>query len=233
MDDETINRFRQIEGPRSDAPDEPDHTRTSERFDVLLAPGEKPPANRLSSAFRPAVEDGSSIPVDAEGFNAVPRNDCPRCERPNNLFDLTCVNCGTRLDTPEARAHNEKLWRASQRAADSQEPVREPSTPVVVGISPQQQAAIRAQLEALAVREMSRHPRQAGEQIALWRFIMGRNVAPLDEERAGLRPRGNLPVLVAVVLALFLLGSLMVSGPRLWHLPVVVGVGLLLVRKRI
>jgi hypothetical protein len=48
-----------------------------------------------------------------------------------------------------------------------------------------------------------------------------------------LRASGNLPVITAVVLALFLLGSLMVYGPRLWHLPVVVGVGLLLVRRRI
>ena len=233
MDDETINRFRQIEGPRSDAPDEPDHTPTSERFDVLLAPGEKPPANRLSSAFRPPPEGSSSIPVDAEGFNAVPRNDCPRCERPNNLFDRTCVNCGTRLDTPEARAHNEKLWRASQTAVESQEPVREPSAPEAPGLSAQQQAAIRIELEALAAREMGRHPRRAGEQIALWRFIMGRNVAPPNEYRVELKSTGNLPVIAAVVLALFLLGSLMVYGPRLWHLPVVVGVGLLLVRRRI
>jgi hypothetical protein len=35
-----------------------------------------------------------------------------------------------------------------------------------------------------------------------------------------------------VALALFLLASLMVYGPRLWHL-LVVGVGLLLVRRRI
>ena len=42
-----------------------------------------------------------------------------------------------------------------------------------------------------------------------------------------------LAAVTAVVLALFLLGSLMVYGPRLWHLPVVVGVGLLLVRRRI
>ena len=233
MDDETRDRFRQLEGPRSEAADEPAHTATSDRFDVVLAPGEKPPATRLSSAFRPPAEDGSSIAVDAQGFEAVPRNDCPRCERPNNLFDRTCVNCGARLDTPAARTYNEKLWRASRPDAEAQKPARERPAPEAGGLSPEQQATLRAELEALAAREMGRHPRRAGEQIALWRFIMGRNVAPPDEERAGFGPRGNLPVLAAVVLALFLLGSLMVYGPRLWHLLVVVGVGLLLVRRRI
>ena len=61
-----------------------------------------------------------SISVDEEGFKAVPRNDCPRCERPNNLFDRKCVNCGARLDTPAARAYNEKLWRASLPESEQQ-----------------------------------------------------------------------------------------------------------------
>lgn len=233
MDDETRDRFRQLEGPRSEAAGEPNHTVTSDRFDVVLAPGEKPPANRLSSAFRPSTEDGSSIAVDAEGFKAVPRNDCPHCERPNNLFDRTCVNCGARLDTAAARAHNEKLWRASRPEAEAQKPAREWPAPEAGGLSPDQRAALRAELEALAAREMGRHPRRAGEQIALWRFIMGRNVPPPDEFRVELRSTGNLPVIAAVVLALFLLGSLMVYGPRLWQLLVVVGVGLLLLRRRI
>ena len=233
MDDETIKRFRQIEGPRSDAPEEPAHTDTSERFDVLLAPGEKPPANRLASAFRPPVEDDSSIPVDAEGFKAVPRNDCPRCERPNNLFDRTCVNCGTRLDTFEARAYNEQLWRFSQPETEPQKPVRERPAPKGTVLSPEQEAARRAELEELAAREMGRRPRRAGDQIAMWRTLTGRSVQESDGERAGERSGGNLPVLAAVVLALFLLGSLMVYGPRLWHLPVVLGVGILLGRRRI
>jgi hypothetical protein len=230
---ETLNRFRQLEGPRSDAPDAPAHTPTSDRFDVVLAPGEKPPAGRPSSAFRPPAEGHSSIAVDAEGFKAVPRNDCPRCERPNNLFDRKCVNCGARLDTPAARSHNEKLWRASQPESEQEGPAPELPIPGAEPLSPPQEAARRTALEELAAREMGRRPRRAGEQIALWRFIMGRNVAPLDEESAGYPSGGNLPVLAAVVLALFLLGSLMVYGPRLWHLPVVVGVGLLLLRRRI
>lgn len=232
MDDETRDRFRQLEGPRSEAADQPAHTATSDRFDVVLAPGEKPPANRLSSAFRPPAEDGSSIAVDAEGFKAVPRNDCPRCERPNNLFDRTCVNCGARLDTPAARTYNEKLWRASRPEAEAQEPVPGIPAPEGGALSPEQEAARRAELEALAAREMSRRPRRAGEQIALWRVLTGR-ADPFDEERAPPKSAGNLPVIAAVVLALFLLGSLMVYGPRLWHLPIVVGVGLLLVRRRI
>jgi len=63
--------------------------------------------------------------------------------------------------------------------------------------------------------------------------MMGVGANAFDEQPSTLRASGNLPVITAVVLALFLLGSLMVYGPRLWHLPVVVGVGLLLVRRRI
>ena len=233
MDDDTLNRFRQLEGPRSDVPDAPAHTPTSDRFDVVLAPGEKPPAARPSSAFRPPTEKHVAISVDEEGFKAVPRNDCPRCERPNNLFDRKCVNCGARLDTPAARAYNEKLWRASQPEAEQQGSAPDLPVPGTEPLSPQEEAARRAALEELAVREMGRRPRRAGEQISLWRSMMGVGANAFDEQPSTLRASGNLPVITAVVLALFLLGSLMVYGPRLWHLPVVVGVGLLLVRRRI
>jgi hypothetical protein len=230
MDDETRDRFRQLEGPRGESTPEPAHTPTSDRFDVVLAPGEKPPAGRPSSAFRPPDQAQASIAVDAEGFKAVPRNDCPRCERPNNLFDRKCVNCGTRLDSPEARAHNEKMWRSSQPQMEPQEPA--PKLPALnVGApSPQQEAARRAEMEAMAAREMSRRPRRAGEQIALWRTLTG-GVDPFNGEPRA-RSNGNLPVIAAVVVALFLLGSLMVYGPRLWHLLMVVGVGILLGRRR-
>jgi uncharacterized protein (DUF983 family) len=172
-----------------------------------------------------------SIAVDADGFKAVPRNDCPRCERPNNLFDRRCVNCGTRLDTPEVRAYNENLWRAGQPESEPQGS----AFPVPGGepLSPQQEAARRAALEELAAREMGRRPRRAGEQISLWRSMTGRGVNPFDDEPGRFRPSGNLPVVAAVVLALFLLCSLMAYGPRWWHLPVVVGVGLLQLRRRI
>jgi hypothetical protein len=233
MDDETRDRFRQLEGPRSDSPAGPTQTRTSQRFDALLAPGEKPPVTRPTSAFRPPAEESDSVAVDAEGFNAVPRNDCPRCERPNNLFERRCVNCGTRLDTPAARAHNEKVWRAGLPESKPQESAPELPAPGGKPLTPQQEAARRAALEELAAREMGRRPRRAGEQIALWRAITGQAASPVDPESSTSGPRGNLPVVAAVALGLFLLGSLMVYGPRLWHLPVVVGVGLLLVRKRI
>jgi hypothetical protein len=233
MDDETRDRFRQLEGPRSDAPDEPGRTPTDQRFDVLLAPGEKPPASRPSSAFRAPAQGQAAVAVDAEGFKAVPRNDCPRCERPNNLFDRKCVNCGARLDTVEARSYNEKLWRAGQPEGERSQPVAGVPAQEREVLSPQQEAVRRATLEELAAREMSRRPRRAGEQISLWRSMTGRGQNPFDEESAGSRSKGNLPVIVAVALALFLLSSLLVYGPRLWHLPMVIGVGLLLVRRRI
>ena len=233
MDDETRDRFRQLEGPRSDAPAEPIQTRTSERFDVLLAPGQKAPVIRPPSAFRAPAEGSDSVAVDEEGLKAVPRNDCPRCERPNNLFDRKCVNCGTRLDTTAARAYNEKLWRADQPEAEPQETEPEPPAPGQESLTTQQEAARRAALEELATREMGRRPRRAGEQIALWRTITGQAANQGDEEAAEKRPSGNLPVVAAVALALFLLATLLAYGPRLWHLPVVVGVGFLLVKRRI
>jgi hypothetical protein len=233
MDDETRDRFRQLEGPRSDAPAGPTHTPTSDRFDVVLASGEKPPAGRPSSAFRPPEQAQGSIAVDAEGFKAVPRNDCPRCERPNNLFDRKCVNCGTRLDSPEARAHNEKLWRASRPEGELQDPASERPVPGGGALSPEQESFRRAEMEAMAVGELSRRPHRPGEPLMLWRTRAKRRVDPFDDEPKRPRSSGNLPVAAAVALALFLLGSLQVYGPRLWHLALVVGVGVLLVRKRI
>jgi hypothetical protein len=233
MDDQTRDRFRQLEGPRSDAPAGPAHTPTSDRFDVVLAAGEKPPAGRPSSAFRPPDQAQVSIAVDAEGFKAVPRNDCPRCERPNNLFDRKCVNCGTRLDSPEARAHNEKLWRASLPEGESQDHASERPAPGGDALSPEQESFRRAEMEAMAVGELSRRPHRPGEPLMLWRTRAKRKADPFDDEPRRPRSSGNLPVVAAVALALCLLGSLQVYGPRLWHLAVVVGVGLLLVRRRI
>jgi hypothetical protein len=131
------------------------------------------------------------------------------------------------------RAYNEKLWRASLPESGQQGSAPELPVPGAAPLSPQQEAARRAALEELAAREMCRRPRRAGEQISLWRSMLGGGANAFDEEPTTFRSSGNLPVITAVTLALFLLGSLMVYGPRLWHLPVVVGVGLLLVRRRI
>jgi hypothetical protein len=88
-------------------------------------------------------------------------------------------------------------------------------------------------MEAMAVGELSRRPHRPGEPITLWRTLAKRRVDPFDEEPRRPRSSGNLPVVAAVALALFLLVSLQAYGPRLWHLAVVVGVGLLLVRRRV
>jgi hypothetical protein len=234
LDDETANRFRQLEAPRSDAAQEPTCTRATQRFDGLLAPGEKPPLRASASAFQPPPEKTASIPVDVGAYHAVPRNDCPRCERPNNLFDKICVGCGTRLDTAEARAHNEKLWCAGQAAAEPDEVPAPPAAPEAADPLTQAMLARREELEALAAREMGRRPRRAGEQIALWRAIMRRGLEEdnrFEEEFATRKSRANLPVSAAVVLALFLLATLMGCGLRWWHLPVALAIGVLLVRR--
>jgi hypothetical protein len=175
--DDRLNRFRQLEGPRSQASDGPERTSTTGRFDAVLGPGEKAPAGP-----------------------------------PPGAAPLLAEEAGER--------------RPAQSPAT---PTRQEAPP----ISPETLAAMKgnqAELEERLLRELDRRPMHAGQQISLWRALMRRSVEQIEERPAW---QGNLAIGLAVALAAFVVGSLLVSGPKLWHLLAAVGIGILLVRHRV
>jgi hypothetical protein len=93
-----------------------------------------------------------------------------------------------------------------------------------------QQPAQQAAWEAAVVAELNRRPMHAGQQIALWRALMKRGSQEIDES---CRMRISLPVGIALVGGLFFLGSLLVTGPRLWHLFLLLGAGLFFLRRKL
>ena len=168
--DDRLNRFRQLEGPRSQASDGPERTSTSGRFDAVLGPGEKAPAGRP-----PGV-----APLGAE----------------------------------EAGAESSSTREASPLAPETLASMQ----------------GSEAELEKLLLRELDRRPMHAGQQISLWRALMRRSVEQIEERPAWQR---NLAIGLAVALAALVVGSLLVSGPKLWHLLATVGIGVLLVRRQV
>jgi hypothetical protein len=177
----TLDRFRQLEGPRRQAAPESAPSHTSGRFDAVLGPGERPPV----ALDR---DDGPAAPAPAASDPTPPDLPAPELDRP--------------APPPAADVPLESQARMS---------------------------ASRAELEELVAAELNQRPMHAGQQIAIWRAIMRRSVDQIDR---GHGLRAGAPIGVAVLLALFLLGSLMVAGPRLWHLLLGAGVVLLLVPWR-
>lgn len=90
--------------------------------------------------------------------------------------------------------------------------------------------AQQAAWEAAVIAELNRRPMHAGQQITMWRALMKRGSQEIDES---CRVRISVPVGVALVSGLFFLGSLLVTGPRVWHLLILVGAGLFYLRRRL
>jgi hypothetical protein len=90
------------------------------------------------------------------------------------------------------------------------------------------QDAEQAALEAAVIAELNRRPMHAGQQITLWRTLMKRSSQEIDDS---CRLRSSAPLGVAVLGGLFFLGSLLVTGPRAWHLLILLGGGLFYLRR--
>ena len=91
------------------------------------------------------------------------------------------------------------------------------------------QDVAQAAIEDMVVAELNRRPMHAGQQITLWRTLMKRDAQEIDES---CRVRIGWPTGIALVSGLFILGSLLVAGPRAWHLLLAaVGLALFLVRR--
>lgn len=116
------SRFDKLEGKRR-SPAEQKSGATLERFTEVPAP---PPRGELVPSSQPALERFASDGTDAVRINddeltALPSLECPACGGQAGKFDVSCFNCGTRLDTPAARAHNLARLEAlrAQRAEEA------------------------------------------------------------------------------------------------------------------
>ncbi|HEX9243829.1 MAG TPA: hypothetical protein VF875_15400 [Anaeromyxobacter sp.] len=109
------DRFRRIERSRPEAPPapaDPDGA-TAERIEGVEGPGRAPVAapaasgadlDRFAPPPPPAIE---LLPEDAD---RRPFTRCERCGMDHNFLVAECTGCGARLDTPEQRAFNDRLW---------------------------------------------------------------------------------------------------------------------------
>jgi hypothetical protein len=66
-------------------------------------PGASEPAPALE---RFAADGTETLRTNDDALVRLPFLECPACKGQAGKFDTTCFNCGTRLDTSEARAHN-------------------------------------------------------------------------------------------------------------------------------
>src|SRR5438552_7893825 len=53
----------------------------------------------------------SGMEIETASPEEQPYLRCPVCEADNSKYAVKCLNCSTRLDTDEARAWNEQLWK--------------------------------------------------------------------------------------------------------------------------
>jgi hypothetical protein len=116
VDDSFSSRFKKLEKARDAQKAAPTPLASPGRFgkDAPPAPAEDlpKPAEALSR-FRPAtpLPPGEEMPVaDAEPEGTQPFQRCAVCETDSTRFAQSCANCGARLDTPEQRAFNERVW---------------------------------------------------------------------------------------------------------------------------
>jgi hypothetical protein len=151
-----LRRFLHLERARTARPDGDGdvaaRASTAERFDAVQRPaGPGPRAAARSGAeldrFGPEPEPVVEL-LDTDGRR--PFNRCLRCGMDSNAMATTCPGCSASLDTPEARAFNERLW-ARHEAERAQEDA---------------DAATRQAARAADDVEVARLRRAMGEELA-------------------------------------------------------------------
>jgi hypothetical protein len=98
---------------------------------------------------------------------------CPSCEADNGRFAERCTNCGVRLDTPEVRTWNDRLWESRKleaAKADEAESTRQA----------QLAADQRAIGEAIAEQVLEREQARLGDSTPLGFQLLSRLEGPLQ-----------------------------------------------------
>jgi hypothetical protein len=89
---------------------------TRSRFDSLESarePAKAGPSTATEERFGRDEDDALRLAVPDAGEQPFRR--CPRCQRDATRFETVCASCDTGLDTPEARAFNDALWKERQQ----------------------------------------------------------------------------------------------------------------------
>jgi ribosomal protein L37E len=159
-----LRRFLRIERARSERPDgDPSDGSpgTTERFEAVERPGERPGAPRSSGAdldrFGPEPEP--SIELVEAGPSDRPFTRCMRCGMDHNVFAAECSGCGASLDTEPQREFNEKLWARRREDAAREASAEAERKERAARAEAELAAARRAMGEELA-REVGRHERR-------------------------------------------------------------------------
>ncbi len=94
----------------------PEAQRTAQEGGAVDAPNHLPEARNPIERFAASGDDGVALQLkdDAE----QPFRRCPSCRRDSTRYETVCRFCRTALDSPEAIAFNQELWKRMQ--ADSQ-----------------------------------------------------------------------------------------------------------------
>lgn len=211
MSSGTRDRFLRLERPRDAAPGRVDPLAHDERFERVesgqapLAHAGRPPQPGMER-FRPPPErplETAEVPEGAQPFAR-----CARCGADSSLYSTSCERCGARLDTPEQRRFNERLW-AERQAEAAARPAGDPGAPELPGPAPAEPGvADRGGPDAsLGVRLLGLLPSAA------WR-------------RAALAAAAGIPLLLllfgrgpirAAAMAALVLGAVIFSPPRRWR----------------
>ena len=118
-----LDRFRRIERSRREAPAPAFDPDTAERIEGVEGPGRAPstPSSSGGDLERFAPPPPAQLELLPEDADRRPFTRCMRCGMDHNFLVAECTGCGARLDTPEQRAFNERLWAERQVARAEEE----------------------------------------------------------------------------------------------------------------
>lgn len=241
MSHRRLRRFLHLERPRTpgapDAPSEPGHA--AGRIDAVQRPGGAgPPAPARTGArldrFGPEPEPVIEL---AETAGRLPFSRCLGCGQDAHALATTCPGCGARLDTPEQRAHDERLWAELQQASAREAAAAQALRAARAREDDEATRARRALAEAMA-REIGARERRRLDGGLDW----GERWRPRDATPLGLRLLRALPpgwrVPAAVTAAVTVLGLALAGlaggarGPRGLLVMIAAAVVVLLVTPR-
>ncbi|MEW5741933.1 MAG: hypothetical protein AB1938_23665 [Myxococcota bacterium] len=100
------SRFDKLENERRPATEQKSLV-SLERFGEAPAPTDREDAPLPAAALERFTSDGAdAVRTNDDALAQLPFLVCPACGGQAGKFDVSCFNCGARLDTREAREHN-------------------------------------------------------------------------------------------------------------------------------
>ncbi|MFT3835783.1 MAG: hypothetical protein QM723_02155 [Myxococcaceae bacterium] len=179
------------------------------------APGHIPQTANPIERFAASGDDGVALQLKDDSEQPFRR--CPSCRRDSTKYETVCKFCQTALDSPEAVAFNEELWKRLQAESQIEQAQREAAHAKASQITQEQHDRLLEAQKNL-MKDLDAHYSGRGGTTGMsWQWRLALGFGGLTLLSAAFR-FGGLPPIVRIILGgLGLITGALAVPPAFWR----------------